>query len=157
MHLGDRGGSQRLGVEMGKHHLRLATQVFQQLGPQRLQRHRRHMAVQLLKLGNPLGTEQVGAPGQDLPELDEGGAQLLDCQVHLHRRRQPRQVGGGGVPAQHMASALQAVSQPKTAHRVAQAVANEHAQNGVESAHIAGGTQGFDQHARMIGAHWFRS
>jgi hypothetical protein len=50
-----------------------------------------------------------------------------------------------------------AISQPKTAHRVAQAVANEHAQNGVESAHIAGGTQGFDQHARMMGAHWFRS
>ncbi len=149
VHLRDRRGGQRLHVEAGKNHLGLVAQVFAQLRAQLVQRHGRHLAVQLFEFGDPVGAEQVGAAGQDLAELDEGGAEFFQRQAHLHRRFQPREVGGV-VPLQGVAGALKPVGQAETAHAVAEAVADEHAQDGVEAAHVSGSAQGFDQHGAII-------
>lgn len=147
--LRDRGRRQRFGVEAREHRLGLAAQVLAQL-QQHLQRQRGHVAVQLLELGDVLGKKRVGAARQDLAELDEGRPQLFEHQPQLHRRLQLREVGRV-LPAQGVASALQPLGQAKAAHTVAEAVADEHAQNLVEAAHVAGRTQGFNQHPAIIG------
>jgi hypothetical protein len=49
-----------------------------------------------------------------------------------------------------LTGAFQPVGQPEAAHAVAKAVADEDAQNLVQAPHVAGGAQGFDQHANMI-------
>ena len=54
------------------------------------------------------------------------------------------------VPCQGVASAFELVGQAQAAHAVAKTVANQHTQNVVETAHVSGCAQGFDQHGGMI-------
>ena len=145
VHLRNRCGRQRFDVKARKHLFGLAAQVFAQLRTQDVKRHRGHMAVQALKLGDPFGGENVGATGQQLPQLDEGGTQFLHGQAGLHRRVEAGEAGGG-VPLDDVAGALQRVGQPKAAHGVAQAVANQHTRYFVDAANVARRAQGFKQH-----------
>ena len=115
-------------------------------GAQLVQRHRRHVAVQACaNSAIQSGPNRSARPARIWPELDEGGAQLLERQAHLHRRFEPRQVGGV-VAVQHMAGALQRVGQAEAAHGVAEAVADQHAGDLVQAAQVARGAQGLDQH-----------
>ena len=149
MHLRNRCRGQGLGVKACKHLFGLAAQIFAQLGAQKLQGHGRHLAVELFKLGDPVGAEQVGTARQQLPELHECGPQLLQRQPHLHGRLDAGQVTGQ-VPVQGLACALQLVGQAQAAHGVAKPMAHHHAQNFFQAAQIARGSQGLDQHGAMI-------
>jgi hypothetical protein len=113
------------------------------------QRHGGHLAVEFFELGDPLGAEQVGAAREDLAELHERGAQLLERQPHLGGRLHAREVGRV-LPSEHVARALERAGQAQPAHGVAEAMADEHAQDFVEPAQVARGAEGLDQHARMI-------
>jgi hypothetical protein len=155
VHLRDGGGRQRLDVEAFEHRLGLVAQVLAQLRSQVVDRHRRHVAVQARELGDPVGAEQVGAAGEDLTQLHEGGAELLDGQARLHRRFEPRQVGGM-VAVQGVAGALQCVGQAEPAHRVAEAVARQDAGDLVQSSQVTGRPQRLDQHVSKYGPDTFR-
>ena len=89
------------------------------------------------------------AAGEDLTELDESGAEFFQREAQLDRGFEPRQLGRV-VPFESVAGTFQPVGQAQAAHAVAKAMADEHAQNGVQAAHVSGGAQGFDQHANMI-------
>ena len=147
--LGDGGRGQWLRVKAGKNGLGLTSQVFDQLRTQRCQGHGGYVAVQLFELGDPFRPEQVGTTGQHLPQLDKGRPQFLERQANLHRGLQPGEVSGV-FPMQGMAGFFQAVCQAQASHAVTKPVANEHPQDGVETPHVAGGAQGFDQHGRII-------
>ena len=149
VYLRDRCGGHGFGVEAGEHVLGLATQVLTQLRAQLVQRQGRHAAVQFFELGDVLGPEQVGAASQDLPELDEGGAQFLDGQAHLHRRFEPGEVGRV-IPLEGVAGAFEPVGQAQAAHAVTKAMTDENAQDLVQAPHVAGRAQGFDQHGRGL-------
>src|SRR5690606_764951 len=77
VHLGDGGGGQRRRVETGEDLFRRPAQGGFDLGPQRLEVEGRSSALELFELGDPVGGQQVRAGGQDLAQLDEGGAQRL--------------------------------------------------------------------------------
>ena len=149
MHLRDRGGGQGLGVEAGKHRFGLVTQVFAQLRTQVGQRHGGHMAVQFFEFGDPFRAEQVGTTRQDLAELDKGGAQFFHGQAYLHRRLQPRQIGGM-VPVQGVTGALETVGQPQSPYAVAEAMSDQCAQDVFQASQVTGGAQGLDHHGCMI-------
>ena len=123
--------------------------MFAQLQAQIVERHGRHLAVQARELGDPVGAEQVGAAGEDLAELDEGGTELLHRQPHLHRRIEPRQVGRV-VAVQHVAGLLERIGQAEAAHRVAESVADEDAGDLVEPAQVARRAEGLDQHGASV-------
>ena len=147
VHLRDRGRRQRLGIEAGEDLLGRRAQVLGELGAHHLDRHRRRLTVQLFEFGDPGRAEQVGAAGQDLAELDEGRPQILERHAQLHRRIQPRQVGGM-VHAQHMAGAGQPIGPAEPAHQIAQAVADEDRRDLLQPAEIAGCRQGGKCHGR---------
>ncbi len=136
VHLRNRGGGQRLGVEAGQHRFGFATEVLAQLRSQQLEGQGLHVAVQALEFGNPFRPEHVGAARQDLAELDEGGAEFFQRLAQLHGGRQLGQIGGM-VPVQTVAGLLEHAGQAPAPHEVAQAVADQHAGDFVESAKVA--------------------
>ncbi len=151
VHLRDRRAGQRLGVEAREHGLGFGAEILAQLRAQRVQRHGGHAAVQLLELGDPVGAEQVGAAGEDLAELDEGGAEFLERHAHLRRRLEPREVGGV-IVVDSVAGAFERIGQPEPAHAVAEAVPHQHADDLVQAPEIARRAQGLDQHGREYAA-----
>ena len=76
--LGDRGGGDRLGVEGGEHLLDGPAQPGLEQLPDRLRRGRGDLVLEPAQLGHHPGREQVGAGRQDLAELDEHAAALLE-------------------------------------------------------------------------------
>ena len=99
MHLGDGGGGQGRRVETGKDLFRRPAQRSLDLGPQRLEVEGGAGALKLFELGDPVGGQQVRAGGQDLAQLDEGGAQRLQCLTGATRQRL-RPVGMGVTAAE---------------------------------------------------------
>jgi len=149
VHLGDRRGGQRFGVETREYHARVGSQVLDQLRQQVGQRHGRHGAVQLAELGNPLGPQQVGAAGQDLPQLDERGAQFLQGHARLHRRWQAGQ-RIGVLDMERVAGPGQRIGQAQPAHRIAQPVPHQHGGDLLHPVQVARGAQGLHPHAASI-------
>ena len=147
VHLRDGRGSERRGVELREYRLGLAAQVFAKLRPQGLERQRGHPAVQLAELGDPLGAQEVASAGQHLAELDEGGAQLLEGEPHLFRRRQPGQVGCM-FAVEHAPGARQRVGQSEPAHGLAQAVPQQHGPDLLHPTQILHAAQCVEAHGR---------
>ena len=94
MHLGRRGGGERLRLEGGVELLRGLAQLLDDDFAHLAAGEGRHVALQLRQLRLPLRRDDRGLAGDDLPHLDVGGAQLLDHQAHLDRRGHDLQVLG---------------------------------------------------------------
>jgi hypothetical protein len=93
VHLGDRGGGQRLPVEVGEHLVDRPAQVGRQHLLDLLPGGRGDVVLESLQLLDDLGGEQVRAGGQHLTELDEGDPGLLQRQPD--RAGQPLPPGRG--------------------------------------------------------------
>ena len=88
VHLGDRGGGQRLRLDRGED---LVDRPAELGGEHRLHlrpRRRRGLVLQPAQLVDELGRQQVAPGGQHLAELDEGDAALVQ-----RRRQRPGQRG----------------------------------------------------------------
>ena len=94
VHLGDRGGRERLGVEALEHLLERPTEVLLDHAAHDAERLRRHLVAAALELGDQLLGEDALAGADDLAELDVGGPEPLGGQPeparqHGDRRRIP--------------------------------------------------------------------
>ncbi len=145
VHLGDGAGGQRLGLEAREHRIRRRTQVFGELGQHIGPVAGRGVVLQLAELLDPLGLELVHARGQDLAELDEGGAELFERAPHALGRRHVG-VGLGVVPVQGVAGFFQQVGHAHATHHVAKAVADQHGGDLLQAAEVSNGCQGLQQH-----------
>ena len=83
MHLGDRGGGDRLIVEAGEQRVDRLAELGLDDAPGLGAGESRQMVLQLRQVGRDLFAQKVGARRQGLAELDEGRTHLLQ------RRRQP--------------------------------------------------------------------
>jgi hypothetical protein len=149
VHLCDRGGRQRRVFPLCEHLFGRRAEVLRQLFAQRFDRHWRRATVQLLELGDPLGSEQVGAAREDLAELDESRAEFLECAPQLLGRRQAREFGGV-IDVQRMAGLGQRVGPAEPVHHVAESMAHEHRRDVLQAAEIARVEQGL-QRGHCIG------
>src|SRR5712691_6149560 len=76
VHLGDRRGRHRGGVDRGEELVGgFAQALLDQLQDQ-LHRHGRGAILKMAELGDEIRRQDVGPRGEDLPQLDEGGPQL---------------------------------------------------------------------------------
>src|SRR5690554_3355111 len=75
--LADGGCSQRFFAEFAEELLELAAQSRLNLRPNLLKAQRRHAVLQVLKLGNKLGRQNIRARREHLTKLDEGRPQVL--------------------------------------------------------------------------------
>ena len=74
MHLGQRGSTQRLGIEVD--HLGTAlTKLSLEHGLHLIKTDRRNAVLQRCQFGHPTRRKDVWASGEQLPQLDEGGTQ----------------------------------------------------------------------------------
>ena len=78
MHLGDRAGGQRRGVDVVEHVLPRHAHLLLHHLHDLLLGERRHVVLQRRELLDVLGRQQVGPRGQDLAELRERRAELLE-------------------------------------------------------------------------------
>ena len=86
VHLRDRRAGQRLLVESREDLLERLAESGGRLLADDLDRHLGDVVLKLLKLGNGLRRQQIGAGREDLPELDEGRTELLDRHPQALRR-----------------------------------------------------------------------
>ena len=82
MDLGDRRGGERLGVDLGE---RLEPEVLRDHGLDQRVGHRLDLVDELAELLDVDVRKQVGARGEQLPELDVRGAELLERAAKLDR------------------------------------------------------------------------
>ena len=78
MHLADRPGGERLRVDALEHVLPRHTELPLHDGHDLTPGHRRHVVLELRELGDELGRQQVWTSGEDLAELGERRAKLLE-------------------------------------------------------------------------------
>ena len=125
MHLRDRGRSLRTGIEIDENIERRASERLRQLGQQIVERHRRHVGVQLFEFADPIGRKKIDACRKQLPELDENGTEFL--------QRKPHTLGGllflrfrRCRPLQNLSRALQRTGYADALHDVAESMADQH-------------------------------
>ncbi len=87
VHLGDGRGGDGTGVKFGKKRLEGRTELLFHDVPGLGKGKGGDRIGQLGELGGILDGQQVGPAGEHLPQLDEGGAELLEEQPHALRRR----------------------------------------------------------------------
>ena len=97
MHLADRPGGERLGVDAREHVLPRHAELLLHDGDDLFLRHRRHVVLELRELGDELGRQQVRPRGEDLAELRERRPQLLECCAEALRALLERHVGGAAL------------------------------------------------------------
>jgi|GEM_PF-6060419 len=99
VHLGEGGGREGLLLERGEH-LRDGAAVLLDDRPHRGKGQRGHAVGQCRELGDQLGREEIAAQAHELPELDEGGPELLEGEAHPARGRAPVGRAGGAAHAE---------------------------------------------------------
>ncbi|MEZ4623352.1 MAG: hypothetical protein R2843_00775 [Thermomicrobiales bacterium] len=85
--LPDRGGRERFVVEPGEEFIDRFAEFRFDLRADRFHRHRWHPIPQFGEFEEISRGQQVGSGGEDLTELDRGGAELLDRQSQADRVR----------------------------------------------------------------------
>jgi hypothetical protein len=91
VHLADRGGGDRRRVEVGEELLDAQLEVLADDALDVLVRDRPDVVLELLQLGHDVGRDDVGAGREELAELDEGRAELVE-----HLAQVPAALGGAG-------------------------------------------------------------
>src|SRR5581483_11082538 len=76
MDLADRGGGDRVSLEVGEEFTGGFAQVFLDGGQNHLRRIGRGLGLQLGQLLSKIGSDEIGTCAENLAEFDEGGAQL---------------------------------------------------------------------------------
>ena len=84
VHLGDGGGGQRLGLELGEHRRGRPAVRARDLGQRLLGRERRHLVLQLGQLRADVGRQQVLAGGDGLAELHVDRPEFLQRLADAH-------------------------------------------------------------------------
>jgi len=119
VHLGDRGGGDRPGVERREHLVHGRAQVPFELRPQRLEGERRHPPLKVAQFLDPFRRQQVDACGQNLPELDEARSHFLEGAAHAGRQRELRLLLGI-FPCQGLAGLFQDMMDAEPVHGLAE-------------------------------------
>ena len=97
MHLADRPGGERLGIDAREHVLPRHAKLLLHDGDDLFLGHRRHVVLELRELGDELGRQQVGPRGEDLAELRERRPELLERRAQALRALLERHVGGAAL------------------------------------------------------------
>ena len=142
VHLADGRGRERLLVEAHEQIRELDAERALDCSLIALERHRRHVVLELLQLDDHVRRQDVGARRGDLPELDERRAEVLEHQPHAHAPARTRGARGrrGSPRSDAISSALPLLRpaggceslplrgrpSPTPAHDLAEAVAHEH-------------------------------
>jgi hypothetical protein len=112
VHLRDRAGRERIGVDVRERvlprHAQLGLEHCHDLGL----RERRHVVLQPGELGDVLGREQIGARREHLAELREGRAELLERLAQAAGTVGRRPVLAQPVAGEHAADLGCAAEQP---------------------------------------------
>ena len=87
MHLGDRCARDRYVLEVDEQLFWRHAEVALDDAPDVLGRRWGHRVAQRLHLEDEFGAEDIGSNRDQLSELDEGGAELLECRAELARER----------------------------------------------------------------------
>ena len=147
VHLRDRRRTLRARVDVAEHVERRAPERAFELGQQLLERHRRHLGLQLFELGDPARREEIDARRHHLAELDEGRAELLQRHAHALRGIE-RDLLGNGIAVQDLPGAFQHARDADALHELAQAVADEDRGDFLEARQLAHHADGVPQHGR---------
>ena len=145
VHLRDRRRAVRVRLDVAEHLERRAPERALELGQQLLERHRRHVGLQLLEFGDPARREEVDARRHHLAELDEGRAELLERHAHALRRLE-RDLLGDRAAVQDLPGALEHAGDADALHEVAQAVPDEDRRDLVQARQLAHHAEGLPQH-----------
>ena len=78
MHLADRGGRERLAVELEEESLDREAEVFEDDALDLLVRERAHVVLEAAELADDVRRQDVGPHREQLAELDEGRAELVE-------------------------------------------------------------------------------
>ena len=134
VHLGDRGRGQRLLLEAGEHLGNGRAQLFldQCHGPGRLER--RHLVLQQRQfVGDVLG-QQDAAGGENLPELDEHRAQVLQRQAQPRTAREVAAPARQPAPGQGVAGSGQPPGQRQGVQQIVETIADDDQQDAQQAA-----------------------
>ena len=113
MHLADRRGGDRLGLELHEQALQRLTELLLDHLLGLCERKRRHVVLETAELDDDVGRQHVGPHRQQLPELDERRAELVEHlpQMLAALRREPVSVLAPAAP-RHDAMGLEEVAEP---------------------------------------------
>ena len=117
MNLADRGGGDGLAVELDEQSLEGVTKVFLDDALDVLVRERPHVVLEAAQLGDDVGRQHVRPHRQELPELDERRAELVE-----HFPQVLAALGRRALDERGAATAGQEVGQPVPFEEVAEAV-----------------------------------
>src|SRR5262245_33160613 len=123
MYLGNRGGGVGLAFQTGKHLKRRAAERQLDLRQQIIERHRSHLAKQLVELSSPLGWQNSFPGRADLARLDEGAAPSRLCKPRARLRFQISACGGL-APLRGLTGAPEQCPTASATHDTPQSVAN---------------------------------
>jgi len=93
VHLGDRGGGNRRGLERREHVFEPGSEVFFDNASHVVERLRRHLIAAALELFHEFGGEESFAARDDLRELDVRRTESLDGVAHAQRQIGARRLG----------------------------------------------------------------
>jgi len=145
IHLRDRCCSKRDRIEKGKHFGRFALDGGHQIRLQKFQGYRWHLAVQLLKLCNPVWRKQIHPCGQQLPQLDESRAQLFERAAYSHRRVELADFVAA-LPMQDPPGTFQHAADAQHPYQIAPAITNHHRGDFMQARQVAHNRNGFPEH-----------
>ena len=143
--LGNGRRTDRMRVKLGTHALDRHTQRRRQHGRKLPGRNRRHPGLQFFKLGNPFRRKHVHPGGHDLPELDEGRPQILQCPAYAHRRWHICVRAGQGA-AEPFNAFFDRTRQLQPLGELSQSVPKQDGGNLAQARQIAHGDKGLFQH-----------
>src|SRR6185295_7988753 len=134
-------------IEIAKHLEWRAPERALQLRQQLVEGHRRDLRLQLLELDDPARREEIHARRHYLPQLDEGGSELLERHADALRRIELEYVAGL-APLQDAARALEHPGDADPLHEVAEAVPDQDRGDLVQTRQLAHHAEGRAQHRR---------
>ena len=119
VHLADRGGGDRLGVELDEEALDRLAQVLLDHALDLLVRERAHVVLEAAQLGDDVRREDVRPHREQLAELDEGRAELVEQLAEVLAALRRRAVDD---PRAVPSTSREEVGQPVALEEVAEAV-----------------------------------
>ena len=136
VHLADRRRGDRLAVEREEEALDRVAEILDDHALGFLERERSHVVLQTAQLGDDVRGHDVGPRRQQLAELDEGRAELVEQLAEVHASRRGPAVARGCEPRLRRAAG-QEVGELVRLEEVAEAVAHHHLCDLRETAEIA--------------------
>ncbi|MOA08739.1 hypothetical protein D3C78_1285300 [compost metagenome] len=123
MHLGHRGGGQRLALEAAEHLVDGRAELLLDQRHRLLGRERRHLVLQVRQLVGDVRRQQVAAGGQQLAELDEHRAEVFQAAAQALAARHRDGLARQPAPGHGAQQAAQPPGQRQVEQQVVELVA----------------------------------